>query len=226
LSLAKFLFITADESNQLSTHNIQQYFEFVLETIDLTRDVHFYTNTTMDTLDYSGSGLNTGSKVVFAAYGDKRRELCREVPQELKELQGFENAQLCMPGVIALQISNKELGIRNCVEMLSNQLSKFKLQTSNPIIILCDDASFATATLNNFLWVTFTRCNPANDIYGVDEFVENKHWGCNGALIIDARIKPHHAPVLEKNVDVERRIDKLFEKGGSLHSISNYRKNS
>ena len=226
LSLAKFLFITADESNQLSTHNIQQYFEFVLETIDLTRDVHFYTNTTMDTLDYSGSGLNTGSKVVFAAYGDKRRELCREVPQELKELQGFENAQLCMPGVIALQISNKELGIRNCVEMLSNQLSKFKLQTSNPIIILCDDASFAAATLNNFLWVTFTRCNPANDIYGVDEFVENKHWGCNGALIIDARIKPHHAPVLEKNVDVERRIDKLFEKGGSLHSISNYRKNS
>jgi 4-hydroxy-3-polyprenylbenzoate decarboxylase len=235
LSLAKFLFITADETNQLSTHNIQQYFEFVLERIDLTRDVHFYTNTTMDTLDYSGTGLNTGSKVVFAAYGDKRRELCREVPDEMQRLQGFDNAQLCMPGVIALQIRNKELGIRNCVEMLNQQLAISNKQQSkntkhqtpnNVLIVLCDDASFTAATLNNFLWVTFTRCNPANDIYGVDEFVENKHWGCNGALIIDARIKPHHAPVLEKNLDVERSIDKLFEKGGSLHSISNYRKNS
>jgi 4-hydroxy-3-polyprenylbenzoate decarboxylase len=226
LSLAKFLFITADEFNQLSTHNIQQYFEYVLERIDLTRDVHFYTNTTMDTLDYSGSGLNTGSKVVFAAYGEIRRALCREVPQALKELEGFENAQLCMPGVIALQISNKEIAIRNCVDMLSNQLSKSKHQISNPIIILCDDASFAAATLNNFLWVTFTRCNPANDIYGVDELVQNKHWGCNGSLIIDARIKPHHAPILERNIDVEKRIDKLFEKGGSLNSINNYSRNS
>ena len=40
-------------------------------------------------------------------------------------------------------------------------------------------------------------------------------------MIIDARIKPHHAPVLEKNAEVEKRIDKLFEKGGSLHSLMN-----
>ncbi len=220
LSLAKFLFITADETNQLSTHNIQLYFEYVLERIDFTRDVHFYTNTTMDTLDYSGTGLNTGSKVVFAAYGNKKRELCREVPAEMQQLQGFENAQLCMPGVVALQIRNEELGIRNWIEVLSNQLSNTKHQTpNNVLIVLCDDASFTAATLNNFLWVTFTRCNPANDIYGVDEFVENKHWGCKGSLIIDARIKPHHAPPVEKNLEVEKRIDKFFAKGGSLENI-------
>ncbi|MFX6794010.1 hypothetical protein ABTH15_19510, partial [Acinetobacter baumannii] len=85
-SLAKFLFITADETNQLTTHHIQQYFEFVLERIDWKRDVHFYTNTTIDTLDYSGTSLNSGSKVVFAAYGKKQRELCREVPSLIKEL--------------------------------------------------------------------------------------------------------------------------------------------
>lgn len=85
LSLAKFLFITADETNQLTTHHIQQYFEFVLERIDWKRDVHFYTNTTIDTLDYSGTSLNSGSKVVFAAYGKKQRELCREVPSLIKK---------------------------------------------------------------------------------------------------------------------------------------------
>jgi 4-hydroxy-3-polyprenylbenzoate decarboxylase len=221
LSLAKFLFITADETNQLSTHHIQQYFEYVLERIDLTRDIHFYTNTTIDTLDYSGTELNTGSKVVLAAYGDKKRELCREVPQELKELQGFENAQLCMPGVVALQIKNDESGINNCIKMLNNQLSNATLQTSNPlanthsplvIIVLCNDATFTASTLNNFVWVTFTRCNPANDIYGVDECIKNKHWGCNGSLIIDATIKPHHAPVLEKNAEVEKKVDAILLK--------------
>ena len=47
----------------------------------------FTLNTTIDTLDYSGTGLNSGSKVVFAAYGEVIRELCTEVPQALKELQ-------------------------------------------------------------------------------------------------------------------------------------------
>ena len=126
-----------------------------------------------------------------------------------------------MPGVIAIQIRNEELGIRNWVEVLNNQLSNIKHQTSNnALIVIVDDATFTAATLNNFLWVTFTRCNPANDIYGVDKFVENKHWGCNGSLIIDARIKPHHAPILEKNIDVEKRIDTLFAKGGSLAGLS------
>ena len=225
LSLAKFLFITADETNQLSTHHIQAYLEYVLERIDFTRDIHFYTNTTMDTLDYSGTGLNTGSKVVFAAYGDKKRELCTEVPQELKELQGFRNAQLCMPGVVALQVENTELEIKNWVEMLNNQINN---KPSNPlatchsplaIIVLCDDASFTAETLNNFLWVAFTRCNPANDIFGVDNFVLHKHWGCFGSVIFDARIKPHHAPPVLKNAEVEKRIDRIFAKGGSLEEL-------
>ncbi len=219
LSLAKFLFIAADDTNQLTTHNIQEYFKYVLERIDLTRDIHFYTKTTIDTLDYSGDGLNTGSKVVFAAYGDKIRELCTEVPQELKELQGFENAKLCMPGVVAIQVKSEKSKAKTdeLIKELNFQFSIFNFQL--PIIVICDDASFTAATLNNFLWVTFTRCNPANDIYGINEFVENKHWGCKGSLIIDARIKPHHAPILEKNPEIEKRVDKLFTKGGSLAGL-------
>ena len=103
LSLAKFLFITADDSNKLGTNNIQLYLEFILQRIVLTRDIHFYTNTTIDTLDYSGTALNTGSKVVIAAYGEIIRTLATEVPGCLKELQQFEAAKLVMPGVIALQ---------------------------------------------------------------------------------------------------------------------------
>ncbi len=222
LSLAKFLFITADDSNKLGTNNIQVYFEYILQRIQLTRDIHFYTNTTIDTLDYSGTSLNTGSKVVIAAYGGTIRTLITEVPDCLKELQGFENAALVMPGVIALQaksfvsyeIAEKE------IETLNLQLkSRTDQLQSVPLLIVCDDSNFVSSNLNNFLWVTFTRCNPSHDIHGIYSFILNKHWGCNGSLVFDARIKPHHAPPVEKDAATEKKIERLFNKGGSLYGI-------
>lgn len=222
LSLAKFLFITADDDNKITTHNIEAYLRFVFERIDLKRDIHFYTNTTIDTLDYSGTGLNSGSKVVLAAYGNKKRELATEVPDCLKNLQQFENAQLVMPGVVALQTKKfVDYATANGeIEIFNKQCSIINDQLKSIVmIIVCDDSSFVSATLNNFLWVTFTRCNPSHDIYGIESFTDNKHWGCNGPLIFDARIKPHHAPPLVKDAAVEKNIDKLFNKGGSLYGV-------
>jgi 4-hydroxy-3-polyprenylbenzoate decarboxylase len=88
-----------------------------------------------------------------------------------------------------------------------------------PLIVICDDSVFTSATLNNFLWVTFTRSNPATDIYGIRPESRGRHWGCHGPLVIDARIKPFHAPVLEDDPAVERRVDELGKKGGPLHGI-------
>jgi len=222
LSLAKFLFITADDSNKLITTKIEDYLQFILERINLARDVHFYTNTTIDTLDYSGTGLNSGSKVVFAAYGEKLRELANSVPDCLNNLQGFENARLVMPGVVAVQTKqfSDYVDALNQIQMLNNQCSMFKVQLKGiAVIVVSDDAGFVAEKLNNFLWATFTRCNPSHDIYGIDSFTVNKHWGCNGPLVFDARIKPHHAPALEKDAATEKNIDKLFEKGGSLYDV-------
>ncbi|MCK6648064.1 MAG: 3-octaprenyl-4-hydroxybenzoate carboxy-lyase, partial [Bacteroidia bacterium] len=88
-----------------------------------------------------------------------------------------------------------------------------------PMIIVCDDSDFVAKNINNYLWVTYTRSNPSHDIYGIGSFTENKHWGCKGSLVIDARIKPHHAPPLEKDPEIEKRVDALGAKGGSLHGI-------
>lgn len=218
LSLAKFLFITADDTNKLHTHDVQAYLEFVLQRIDLQRDIHFYTNTTIDTLDYSGTSLNSGSKVVFAAYGEPKRQLTTTVPAALQQLKGFEYPQLVMPGVIALQTTafeNYGQALQQ-VATLQEQLERAML-VDVVMIILTDDARFTAATLRNFLWVSFTRCNPSHDIHGINSFTENKHWGCRGPLIMDARIKPHHAPPVQVDPAVEKRIDRLFEKGGSLY---------
>jgi 4-hydroxy-3-polyprenylbenzoate decarboxylase len=211
LSLAKFLFITADETNQLSTHNIEAYFQYILERINLARDIHFYTKTSMDTLDYSGDGLNTGSKVVIAAYGDVKRKLASQIPSCFNEWK----TAMIMPGVVALQLNQYHSPQQTLHEMnLLNDKLKLNLDelTGIPLIIVCDDANFTAQTLNNFVWVAFTRCNPSHDIHGIAAFTENKHWGCNGPMIIDARIKPHHAPVLQKEEAVERRVDEILAK--------------
>ncbi len=222
LSLAKFLFITSDDTNKLSTGDISAYLQFILQRIDLKRDIHFYTNTTIDTLDYSGTSLNSGSKVVLAAYGEIIRQLATEIPQCLNDLQDFEQPKLVMPGVVALQTKSFSNYANSIVEFasLDDQL-KSKLAELQDIafIIVCDNAGFVSDTLRNFLWVTFTRCNPSHDMHGIAVVQENKHWGCNGPLVFDARIKPHHAPPVELDAATEKKIDRLFDKGGSLYGV-------
>ena len=76
LSLAKYLLIAArEDAPALDVHDVPAFFRHLLERVDWRRDLHFQTRTTIDTLDYSGSGFNEGSKVVVAAAGAKRREL-------------------------------------------------------------------------------------------------------------------------------------------------------
>lgn len=223
LSLAKFLFITADDDQQVLAHDIRAFLKFVLERINLERDLHFYTNTSIDTLDYSGTGLNRGSKVVLAAYGPPLRRLATAVPVIFDSLTGFSEPSLVMPGVIALKCNAFTSYEHSANEManLDDQLKKqieYKNGTDEIImIIVCDDPAFVSAQLNNFLWVTFTRSNPSHDIYGVQATNENKHWGCKGPLIFDARIKPHHAPAVEKDPATEKSIEHIFNKGGSLY---------
>jgi 4-hydroxy-3-polyprenylbenzoate decarboxylase len=222
LSLAKFLFITADDTAQLSTNDVLAFMEYLLERIDLTRDVHFHTHTTIDTLDYSGTGLNSGSKVVFAAYGDVKRTLDKEVPAVIKELHSFTHPSIAIPGVLCLQAKpfTTYKTAQQEMEILNQQLQlHVDALNGTPFIVVCDDAAFTSNNLRNYLWVTFTRCNPSHDIYGIDAFTLHKHWGCKGPLVIDARIKPHHAPVLEKDDATEKAINRLFERGGSLFGV-------
>ena len=219
LSLAKYLFIAAAEDNpNLDIHHIQDFFTHMLERMDLTRDLHFQTNTTIDTLDYSGDGLNAGSKVVFAAAGEVKYKLATEIPSTLDLPRPFNVAKLALPGILVIEGASFT-DYENEQHVISNWCEAAKDCNFEGIrmIVLVEDAGFASANENNFVWETFTKSNPAYDIYGIKSFTKFKHWGCEGPVIIDARRKPHHAPDLIKDETVERRIDRIFEKGGSLY---------
>ena len=210
LSLAKFVFITADDTNQISTHEVPAYLQFLLERIDLTSDIHFYTKTTMDTLDYSGENLNAGSKVVIAAYGDVKRSLANSVPNEIQHLHV--NGKLILPGIIALDAAL--INTKGLQEKLKGQGANLLNDQGVVMFILTENPTWMAEDSNNFLWACFTRTNPSHDMEGVDSFIEQKHWGSNGPLIFDATIKKHHAPPVEKNVAIEEKVDAILAKYG------------
>jgi 4-hydroxy-3-polyprenylbenzoate decarboxylase len=221
LSLAKYLMIVADEdAPDLDLHDVPAFLAHLLARIDWTRDLHFQTRTTIDTLDYTGTGLNQGSKLVIAAAGEPVRELPNEIPSGLTLPDGFSNPRMAQPGILLIQGPNYEAEqgtaqSRHFCEFFNRDavINQF------PLIVIVDDSDFSAHTLNNFIWSTFTRSNPAADIDGIDAFTENKHWGCHGSLVIDARRKPHHEEPLIEDSKISAQVDELAKPGGPLHDL-------
>jgi len=225
LSLAKYLLIAAAEDNpSLDVHNVPEFLRHMLERVDWRRDLHFQTCTTIDTLDYTGEGLNRGSKLVIAATGGPRRILPVAIDSRLwlPEDLGFKKPRLCLPGILVIEgprCGESNAGRDGAVERFCASYSRDDAINHFPLVVIVDDSAFAARTLSNFLWVTFTRSDPAADVHGIDSFVRQKHWGCHGSLVIDARIKPHHAPPLVEDPQVTRRVDALARRGGPLEGI-------
>jgi 4-hydroxy-3-polyprenylbenzoate decarboxylase len=222
-SLAKYVFICAREDDPaLSAHDIPHFFKHLLERANWERDLHFITRVTMDTLDYSGISLNQGSKLVLAVAGPKLKALADKLPTNLSLPKGFSRPRVFAPGILVLETNPHNKG-RNehdsAMEKLATFLEASEDLSKFPLIVVVDDAEFTASSWENFLWVTFTRSDPATDIYGAGGFTHCKHWGCTGPLIIDARSKTYHAPPLEEDPEIERRVEQLGAPGGPLHGI-------
>ena len=228
MSLAKYLWILDEAAApSLKLSDIETFFITMLERVDWTRDLHFQTKTTIDTLDYSGSGFNTGSKVVVAAAGQGIRKLPTEIPSDLRLPDGFSSPKLCLPGVLAVAGPKFGSSETHCSEPQSerrcglvNHFCRYfdKDATINqfPLVVIVDDSDFVSRSLNNFLWSVFTRSNPATDIDGIAGATTDKHWGCEGSLVIDARVKPFHAPPLVEDSEISKRVDARATRGDAL----------
>jgi len=235
LSLAKYLWIVAGEDNpRLDVRNVADFLRHALERVDWRRDLHFQTCTTLDTLDYSSGRLGEGSKLVIAAAGAAVRSLPTTpydrltLPEEL----GFRRPRVVLPGVLVVEGPHCGAGVSpagaagtaapqadRAITQFCQRFDRRDAINEFPLIVVVDESDFAAGSLENFLWTTFTRSDPASDVYGIEPFVADKHWGCHGSLVIDARTKPHHAPPLIEDPAVTRRVDALAAPGGPLHGV-------
>ena len=208
LSLAKYLFLTAQEDDAtLTVDQTERFFEHVLRRVDWACDLHFTTRTNMDTLDYSGGTLHRGSKVAICAAGPPIRELPKQLDETFQESfnkaasLGFANPTLILPGVLLLHGSAPKEQFVSLYD-ISDPINRI------PWIILVDGAA-QIESVRDFLWATFTKSDPASDLDGIAAFMDNKHWGCKGALVLDARSKRHHAPELEEDAKAMERAKQI-----------------
>lgn len=196
-SLAKYLWIAAKEDSPPDIHHTGAYMMHILERLRLEEDLHFQTKTTIDTLDYSGSGLNQGSKMILAAAGAPVRSLCRTIEKAPSLPSSWSDLQLALPGMAVVQAPSftRYEEEEERMEAWVRELNPEEWEQC-PLLVVVDDAAFSAANESNFLWTTFTRSNPSHDVYGGGASLRRKHWGCQGPLVIDARTKPFHAPAL------------------------------
>lgn len=222
LSLAKYLLICSHEDNPgLNVKDEKAFFIHMFERIDFASDLHFFTKTTMDTLDYSTQTVNQGSKLVIAAAGEKRRHLKLEFPQYFSLPDGFMHPKIVAPGMVVLKGPRFQTYPKGKIQIncLKKHLFTQAGLASLPLFVVVDDADFTAKSFSNFLWVTFLRSNPSHDIYGVNEKTIFKHWGCSAPLIIDARIKPFHSDPLVPDKKTIEKVDALGKRGGPLFGI-------
>lgn len=229
-SLSKYLMIAAKEDEKesgkpIDVNDVPGFFAHMLERMDFSRDLHFQTSTTIDTLDYSGSSLNHGSKLVMAAAGIKRRELRCDVTdlQSLQLPEAFQNGNetpkvyIPMAGVLVIEGPAYDATNRQeLMKQLAEALACWKYRENYPLVSLIDskpilDSSLKGNNLNDFLWLTFTRSDPAQDIFGYKEQMVNKHWATEVPLIIDARVKPHHQKELVLPIEIKERASRIIK---------------
>lgn len=199
LTLTKFLLLT-DQPQDL--RDFKSLFEHILARVEWHRDLHIFTQTAFDTLDYASGKVNFGSKAMLIGTGDAKRDLIREFNGELP--QGITAAEPFCGGCLVVQGDRYE----NDKE-LADRVAKSGKFDDWQMVIVHDSIEFARST-DKFLWATWTRFDPASDIYAKEATMQRNHIGYQGPIVIDARMKPWYPSVVEPREDVIKLVDERW----------------
>jgi menaquinone biosynthesis decarboxylase len=199
LALTKFLLLT---DSPIDLHNFRGVLEHILARVRWESDLFIFANTSMDTLDYTSGKVNQGSKAILMGLGKPVRELRREFRGELPP--GISRAELFCAGCLVVEgnpyVEDKDQAAR---------IADAAVFSDWPLIVLHDDASVASST-TKFLWSTWTRFEPAGDIYARETQVVRHHLSYRAPIVIDARKKPSLPDELVVREDISQLVDRRW----------------
>ena len=200
LSLTKFLLLI-DKPQDL--RDFRSTFEHLLARFQPETDLFIFANVSMDTLDYSGGKLNEGSKAIMLGLGDAVRDLKREFTSDPPA--GIERAEVFCGGCLVVQ------GVSYADDPeLAQRLARDSSIDGWQLVVIHDDAKVACSPAD-FLWATWTRFDPASDIYARSVTIKRNHPVYEGAVVIDARMKPSYPAELFVRDDIDRLVDRRWQ---------------
>ncbi|HYB97219.1 MAG TPA: UbiD family decarboxylase [Vicinamibacterales bacterium] len=182
LSLTKFILMT---DRLVNLKDFRATLEHVLERTNPQNDLYVFSNLSMDTLDYTGPAVNEGSKGVWLGLGDPVRELPRVFAPATPPPPDVSDVRVFCGGCLVV-------GARRFAEDRDApaRIAAHPAFAGWPLIVVSDEPSRATRSDMNFLWTTFTRFEPAADIYSASQRVVRHHITYEPPIVIDARMKP------------------------------------
>lgn len=204
LSLTKNLFLIDGDIN---IKNFKELMQYLLERCEFETDLFIFSNVSQDTLDYTGPSVNEGSKMLLMGVGNPKRKL----PQNFKEAlpDGIFKSDVFCPGILVVEgtnyLNNKELPLK-----LANHPSINEW----PMVFLVDQGSNIKQDEGKFLWITFTRFEPANDIYAAKSKLLRHHHCLSSPIVIDCRKKLWHTEELEVDAETAEKVDLKWGKLG------------
>lgn len=207
LALTKFLLLL-DKPTDLK--NFRSVLEAVLARADFSKDLFIFSNTAMDTLDYTGPRVNHGSKGVLIGCGEPKRVLPVQYVGTPSRL--VRKARPFCAGCLVVETESFAAN-REIAAAIAREPSFAEW----PLIVVVDDIEASTAGTSTFLWTTFTRFEPAADLYAAHTTTHRHHLSFTPPIVIDARFKPWYPAVVEcdsvTHELVERRWREYFRKG-------------
>jgi 4-hydroxybenzoate decarboxylase subunit C len=208
LSLTKFLLLT---DGPVDPRDFPALLRHVLARANFETDLFVFANLSMDSLDYAGPRINEGSKGVLLGIGDPVRDLPSEFSGDprwrAKDVRVFTDGCLAVSG----PPHTEDPGA-------AQHIAADPAFDGWPLVVLVDDAREATRGTARFLWTTFTRFDPAQDLVGRRVNLVHHHAAFTPPLVIDARKKEGYPAELFCDpltaVEVERRWSQYFPAGG------------
>ena len=183
LSLTKVLLAIV---GNVSLRNFKEVLPWVLERVRWEEDLLILGGTSYDSLDYASGTKNRGSKAVITARGEPIRPLPRDIPALPSDL--VQRARCYVPGCLVVELSKwQERGKEQERLRALAQLAELKAW---PMIVVVDNLDRALKHDSAFLWTTFTRLDPALDIFGADSVIQSGRVVWRGPIIFDSRMKP------------------------------------
>ena len=196
LALTKFLLLT-DKPQDL--RDFKSLFEHILARVNWKNDFFIFTQTSFDTLDYASGKINYGSKAILMGLGEAKRFLQRVWQGELPV--GVKKAEPFCGGCLVLETESYEQNPN-----LGEQIAKSEKFNDWQVVVLHDSIEYARSA-DKFLWATWTRFNPATDVFAKEITVAQHHLSYSPPIVVDARMKPWYPKELEPREDVVRLVD-------------------
>ena len=200
LSLTKFLMVT---DAPVDLRDFPSTLRAILERCDFRRDLRLFNETAMDTLDYAGGELNLGSKGVWIGVGAPVRALSGEYQGTLP--RGSGRAQVLTDGCLVVEGPSFEED-----RDFPAALARAEGLDGFPLVVLVDEGEDAARDVARFLWVTFTRFNPATDMHLAGTEPRGNHLAYTPPVCLDARKKPWYPEEVRCDPETRGTVDRRW----------------